>query len=135
MGRRVIIVVRSGVDTIDIGGVSYFSALCEKPEILQDVVLGMGPDPAPWKGSQHNGQTCQASSDLPNVVVYGLHHTLLGLFYGNIEPFGLAVACHRGGSMAYGAVGVHPNSGLACPRSAWRARSAVSGIHLSRMLH
>lgn len=132
MGRGVVVVVGVGGDTIEVGGMSSLPALGEQTEILQYVVLGVSSNPGTASRVSTERHLGRFLPDVPNVVVYRLHHAMLGLLNGNIETLGLAVARQSGRSMAEGAVGVHPNCRrLALARGARCPRPVYSGIHLS----
>lgn len=60
----------------------------------------------------------------PYIVVDGPHNTVLGLLDSHIKTLGLAVTSGLRRGMAYGAVRIHLDDGLA-----W---FVLPGIHLSR---
>lgn len=88
---------------------SSFPALCEQLEVLEDVVLSMEANPAPVEFCQHDCEQLLPlrKDDLPDLVVYRLHHSVFGLLYGNLEALGLAIAGHGGRGMAHSTVGIH----------------------------
>lgn len=84
-----------GSDVVEMSRVGRLSSLGKLTEILKNIILSMGPYPRTY------------------VTIYGSHHAFLGLLNGYFEALCLAVTGHRGRSMAYGAVRVHPDEGLA----------------------
>jgi hypothetical protein len=63
--------------------------------------------------------------DIPDIIVDGLHHAVLGLADGLLQTLGLALTGVRGRGMADGAVWIHPDD--AFPR--------LGGIVFSGSLH
>jgi hypothetical protein len=86
-----VIMVCVGGEAFKMLGVGRLASLCEKSEVLKDIVLRMSSDPR------------------SDVIVYRLHHAALGLPDGDLEALGLALAGERGRSVADGAVRVHPD--------------------------
>lgn len=107
------------------------SSLGKLTEILKYVILSMGPYPRAIHdadelvtlGLDNKGGQGNQERDQPYVTIYGSHHAFLGLFDGHFEALCLTVTGHRGRSMAYSAVRIHPDDGL--------AHLGVSGVHLS----
>lgn len=118
-----IVVISVGGYPIYVCGMCDLPAFCEESKIFKNVILCVSPNPGTSVRSTTNAyRKCSDEGYEPYIIVDGPHHAVLGLLDGNLQALGLAIACHRGRSMAKSAVWIHPDC--------WFADSVVSSIHL-----